>query len=175
MEESPSWEANWFSVSQEIPHILRNPKVHYHTQCPPPVPILSQLDPVHAPTAHFLKIRLNIILPSTPGSPKRSLSPQVSSPKPCIRLSSAPYVLRTPPISFFSPGPRHHFMFHNMICFHAEELLASRPTLKLEDHPLLAVRDCLFNIFGATLLIGGRSSIRNLRTRHAVVTGTELK
>ena len=35
-----------------------------------------------------------------------------------------------------------------------------------------AVRDCLFNLFAATLLIGGRSSIRNLRTRHAVVTGT---
>jgi hypothetical protein len=32
----------------------------------------------------------------------------------------------------------------------------------------------LFNIFAATLHVGGRSSIRNLRTRHAVVTGTHL-
>jgi len=38
--------------------------------------------------------------------------------------------------------------------------------------PSSAVRDCLFNLFAATLLIGGRSSIHNLRTRHAVVTGT---
>jgi len=38
--------------------------------------------------------------------------------------------------------------------------------------PPSAVRDCLFNLFAATLLIGGRSSIRNLRTRHAVGTGT---
>jgi len=37
---------------------------------------------------------------------------------------------------------------------------------------LSPVRDCLFNFFAATLLIGGRSSIRNLRTRHAVMTAT---
>ena len=60
------------------------------------------------------------------------------------------------------------------IVFHGEVLLASRPTPKLGDHPSSAVRDCLFNLFAATLHIGGRSSIRNLRTRHAVVTGTHL-
>ena len=30
MEQSPSWEANRFAASQEIPHVLWNPKVHYH-------------------------------------------------------------------------------------------------------------------------------------------------
>ena len=53
-----------------------------------------------------------------------------------------------------------------------EELLAPLPTPKLEGHPLSAVRDCLFNLFAATLHIGCRSSIRKLRKRHAVVTGT---
>jgi len=66
MEQSPSWEANWFSASQEIPRILWNPEVHYRShKCLPPVPILNQLDPVNAPTSHFLKIHLNIILQST--------------------------------------------------------------------------------------------------------------
>ena len=51
-------------------------------------------------------------------------------------------------------------------------MLAPRPTPKLEDHPSSALLDCLFNLFAATLHKGGRSSIRNLRTRHAVVTGT---
>ena len=31
MVQGPSWEANWFADSQEIPRITQNPKVHYRT------------------------------------------------------------------------------------------------------------------------------------------------
>ena len=75
MVQSPSWEANWFAASQEIPRILWNPKVHYRThKRPPPVSILGQPNPVHIPTSHLLEIHPNIIHPSTPRSPQWFLS-----------------------------------------------------------------------------------------------------
>ena len=71
MEQSPSWKANRISANQEIPRILWNPNVHYHIhKCPPPVPILCHLDPVHTPTSYFwrsiliLSSHLRLGLPS---------------------------------------------------------------------------------------------------------------
>ena len=75
---------------------------------------------------------------------------------------------------WINPGPRNMYAFRNKDTFYGKELLAHRPTPKVEDHTLSAVRYCLFNIFAATLDIGGHSSIRNLRKRHAVVKGTRI-
>jgi len=85
----PSWEADWFSDSKEIPRVLWKPKVHYRIhKTSPPVLILSQLDPVHTPT--FLKNHLTIILPFTPGPPKWALSFRFRHQNPTILMQFEP-------------------------------------------------------------------------------------
>ena len=121
MQHSPFWEANRLSASQEIPRILRNPKVHYRSdKSPPPLPALS----IPLLTSHHS----------------------------------------------ISPGPRL-ISQHNTFLRWA--VVSTSPNLHAGGPLLSAVRD-LFNIFAPTVHIGGRSSIRNLRTRHAVVTRTHL-
>ena len=89
MVQSPSWEANWFAASQEIPRILWNPKVHYRTyKRPPTVPILGPPNPVHIPTSYLLEIHPNIIHPSTPRSPQWSPSLRFPHQDPIHPLSS---------------------------------------------------------------------------------------
>ena len=104
MVQSPSWEANWFAASQEIPRISRKPKVHYRThKRPPPVSILSQPNPVHIPTSHLLETHRNVIHPSTPRSPQWSLSLQFPHQDPIHPPPSPhPYMSHAQPISFFS-------------------------------------------------------------------------
>jgi hypothetical protein len=78
MRQNPSWEANRFLASQEIPRILWNQKVHYRVyRNPPSTLILSQINPVHVihPTSSWSILILSSHLrPSLPSD----LFPQVS-------------------------------------------------------------------------------------------------
>jgi hypothetical protein len=92
-----------------------------------------------------LKIHFKIILPSRPRSSKWFLFLRFPHQNP-ICTSPVPRMC-------YIPSPRTCEMFCNIISFYGEEFLAPCPTSKLEDHPLSAVRDCLFKIFAATLHI----------------------
>jgi len=73
MEQSPSWEGNSHSASQEISRLLWNPEVYYHVDKGPLlVHILSQLNAVHTLPHYFPKIHYNIFL-YTPKSSAWSL------------------------------------------------------------------------------------------------------
>jgi hypothetical protein len=151
MKQSPSWEANRFAASQEIPAFYGTRRF-ITTLTSARHLSLSWASPIQSITPHptywrsilILSSHLRLGLPS--GRTKVSVQ---------VRGFVSEY-------------------FVTKIRFHSDELLARRPAPRLEDHPLSCVRGCLFNIFAATLHIGDRSSIRNPRTRHAVVTGIHL-
>ena len=76
--------------------ILWNPKFHYRIhKCPPPVPTLNQINPVHGP--HPFSGRFILLLSSHIhlGLPS-GLLPSGSPSKPCIHLCSPPYTCYMP-------------------------------------------------------------------------------
>jgi hypothetical protein len=75
MELSPSWEAANCAATRELPSILWNPEVHHRVHIiPPPVPILSQIDPISTIPSSLSKIHFDIVRPSTSWTSQWSLS-----------------------------------------------------------------------------------------------------
>ena len=104
--QSPSWEANGFPASQEIPSSLLTRRfITVFTSaatCPYPQPD----QPRPCPPSHFLKIHLNIILPSIPGSSKWSLSLRFPHQIP-VCTSFLPHMCHM-------PRPSHSFWVHHL-------------------------------------------------------------
>ena len=93
------------AASQEIPHILWNPKVHYRTHKGRQLS-LSWANSIQSPNLPPTSWKSVWILSShlRLGLPSRSF-PQVSPPEPCAHLSPSPNMPHAPPISFFSILP----------------------------------------------------------------------
>ena len=88
MEQSPSWKANQFAASQEIPRISWNPKIHYRIQkCLPPV--LSWASSIQSITPHPTSWRPILILSSHP----------------CLGLSSGLFPPGFPTETLYTPLP----------------------------------------------------------------------
>ena len=104
MDQSPFWEAKWFSASQEIPRIVCISKVHYSIhKCPKPVPVLSQINLFHTPHPTSWRC-LNIVFPSTSGSPKWHLS---------LRFPHQNSVYASPlPHTHYMPRPSYSYRFY---------------------------------------------------------------
>jgi len=72
------------------------------------------------------------------------------------------------------PSPRPCVTFCNMLMFYDDELLATFPTPKLEDHPLTAAYDCGYTYSQLDSMRGCISPIHKLSTCPAMVTSIHL-
>ena len=176
MVQSPSWEANWFAASQEIPRVSRNQKVHYRThKRQPSVSILGQPNPVHIPTPHLLEIHPNIIHPSPPRSPRWSPSLLFPHHDP-IPPPLLTHTRHMPSSGFFFLSPEQTsrmWEFLNKV-FLQGGVVSTSPNPQAGGPPLVGCPRLLIQFIRSYPPIGGRSYIRNPRTRHAVVTGTHF-
>jgi hypothetical protein len=172
MELSPSWEAANCAATQALPSISWSPKVHYHVhKSPPLVPILSQINSIHTVPTYVSKIHFIIVHSHTFWSSQWSLSFWPSHQYPiCMSLlphsrymycqSLTPWLYHSNytwrrvqamklPIRLSKESVQVRGFFWSLVTSlfsYREELLPH-----VQPPSWRTVRDCLYNIFAATL------------------------
>jgi hypothetical protein len=137
MDRSLSLKANSCSATQEIPLMLWNPNAHYHIHnSPPPVPILSQIDPACA--LHPTSPRSILILSCHPCLCLPSGNwpwPIQTSHVPCTK-SHIPFpLLRS--YRRISPVPRPLCVIRNIFIFSRWGVVSTSPNPQAGGPPLV--------------------------------------
>lgn len=135
---------------------MKNPKVHSQiSNFPPPVHVLNKME---ASQSYSLEIHFNII----------------HGPEPC-RLHT--FQVQFPFLTSFkriNPSPRLCEIFSDAVSCRDVELLATRPTNKLEDTPFRMSTTAYSVYYQLPSLSGDHLLLRNLRVGHTVVTRKHL-
>jgi hypothetical protein len=99
--------------------------------------------PSHLTSCTPTNYNLYFDIPFAPALSEPAYSPRLKSHIHFLYLRSF--------IQRIRPGPRFLGKFRKKLILYGDELWAPQPIPKMEDHSLSSVRDCLFNIFAATL------------------------